>query len=901
MPQVPTGTITFLFTDIQGSTRLWETDASAMRDALAQHDELLRGAIEAHNGHVFATGGDGFAAAFPTAADALRAAGDAQQRLQDAELPPVRMGTHTGEAVERDGDYFGPTVNRTARLMAIAHGGQVLVSQATERVASGIELRDLGEHRLRDLLQPERVFQLCVDGIPNDFPPLKSVDALPTNLPIQLTTFVGRDDESKQIINLIRDHRLVTITGVGGVGKTRLALQCAADVLAEFRDGVWLAELAQAEDDAAVPDVLAVALRAPSRPGMTPLESVVEYLQPRELLLVVDNCEHLLSVASEFVERVLRTCPGVRVLATSREGLGIPGEQLWPLRSLGMPVSAADVAASDAVQLFVDRATSVDPTFTLDSANATFVADICRRLDGIPLAIELAAARVASMGPGDIAARLDERFRLLTGGRRRAVERHHTLRAAVDWSYQMLDDTERSVFDRLGVFVGSFDADAARVVAAGDDVDEFDVIDALGELVAKSMVTIERAGGHSRYQLLETLRQYALEQLNERAETDVVRELHAEYFATIAEGLGPQLLTSEEIAARTRFVTDLDNFRAAVGWAIEGTTQREHDLAVRIIGAVARETVLNRRSGVGSWAERVLAAVDSSEHEHWYDVVTAAAYNQFHRGDLEDAEVLAGRAYAATREKRSATAVWARMGLANIAASHGDLETTLTILNDVLTWIQPCYDEEIIRPILALYTWVAGDFERTVEFGRAGLERARNRGQPSSLAVALYAHAMAVLDRDPDTTKRECQESLALTESGASDVVYANAHGLLARAAERQNDQQSAIRFVIRAIEYADMVGDRPPMIDSMFTSARLLANSDVGTLAVLAGGIRDGWFAPMAQLVRPMEDIPVAALERARTELGEGVYTTAWARGAAMSYDELIAFTLNALRGAEN
>ncbi len=897
MPQTPTGTITFLFTDIQGSTRLWETDASAMRDALVQHDELLRGAITAHNGHVFATGGDGFAAAFPTAADALRAAGDAQQRLQAAGLPPVRMGTHTGEAVERDGDYFGPTVNRTARLMAIAHGGQVLVSQATERTAGGIELRDLGEHRLRDLSQPERVFQLCIDRIPKDFPPLKSVDALPTNLPIQLTTFVGRDNESKQIIDLVADHRLVTITGVGGVGKTRLALQCAAEVLADFPDGVWLAELAQAEDDAALPDVLAVALHAPSRPGMSQLDSVVEYLQPRELLLVVDNCEHLLSVASDFVERVLRTCPRVRVLATSREGLGIPGEQLWPLRSLATPTDVGDIAASDAAQLFVDRATSVDPTFSLDGTNATYVADICRRLDGIPLAIELAAARVASMGPGDISARLDERFRLLTGGRRRAVERHHTLRAAVDWSYQLLDDTERAVFDRLGVFVGSFDANAARVVAAGDDVDEFDVVDALGELVAKSMVTVERAGGHSRYQLLETLRQYALEQLNEREETDVVRQRHAEYFATLAEDFGPQLLTSDEIAARNRFVADLDNFRAAVGWAIEGTSEREHDLAVRIISSVARECVLNRRAGVGSWAERVIATVDSSEHEHWYDVITAAAYSVYHRGDLEEAQALAHRAYVGTRDSRSATAVWARMAESNINASYGDLETTLTILNDILTWIQPCYDDEIIRPIIALYTWVGGDVERTIELGKSGLDRARAGGQPSSLAVALYARAMGLIDTDPEVAKRECEESLALTESGASDVVYANVHTLLARIAEKKHDPQVAIRFLIRAIEYADMVGDRPPMIDSMFTAARLLADADAETLVVLTGGIREGWFASMSQLVRPTEDIPAAGLERARAELGDDGYERAYARGAALSYDELIAFTLAALR----
>jgi tetratricopeptide (TPR) repeat protein len=352
--------------------------------------------------------------------------------------------------------------------------------------------------------------------------------------------------------------------------------------------------------------------------------------------------------------------------------------------------------------------------------------------------------------------------------------------------------------------------------------------------------------------------------------------------------------------ARARFVADLDNFRAAVGWAIEGSTPREHDLGVRIVGAIARETVLNRRSGVGSWADRVLNAVASSDNPLWYNVVTAAAYSRFHRGDLDGADELAERAYRATRSTNSATAVWARMAASNVSAARGDLQLALTILDDILSWIQPCYDDEIIRPIVALYTWVAGDAERTVELANAGLERARNGGQPSSLALALYAHAMAVVDTDTELAKRQCAESLALTETGASDVVYANAYSLLARAAEKQGDPQTAVPFVIRAIEYADMVGDRPPMVDQMFTSARLLAASDAATFVTVSAGFRNGWFAPMASVVRPAEDIPADALDRARAELGEGGYTAAWARGAAMSYDELIAFTLQALRASD-
>jgi predicted ATPase/class 3 adenylate cyclase len=898
----PTGTVTFLFTDIEGSTRLWETDAAAMRNALARHDEILRRAIGEHGGHVFATGGDSFAAAFSSGGDALAAAAAAQVELQASGLPAVRMGIHTGEAVERDGDYFGPTVNRTARLMAIGHGGQVLVSSATERVALEHELRDLGRHRLRDLLEPEHVFQLCIAGVRNEFGPLASLDILPTNLPVQLTSFVGRENECKSVVGLLADHRLVTITGVGGVGKTRLALQCSADLLPDFRDGVWVAELAQAEDDGAFADVVAVALRAPSRPGVSRLDSIVEFLQSRELLLVVDNCEHLIATAFDLIERILQACPSVRVLATSREGLGVPGEQLWPLRSLAMPgpvTSVAELAGADAVRLFMDRAVSVDPAFTLDDTNAASVADICRRLDGIPLAIELAAARIGAMGPNDIASLLDERFRLLTGGRRRAVERHHTLRAAVDWSYQLLDELNRIVFDRLGVFVGSFDAAAAQAVASGAGIETFDVIDALGELVGKSMLTVEHIDGHSRYQLLETLRQYALEQLDSRDESDTYRRRHAAYYAEVATELGPQLLGPDEIASRARFDADVDNYRAAVGWSVEGPPD-DHDFAVQIVGSLARECVLNRDSGFGSWAERILDAIARPEHPRWHVVMTTAVYTRYQRGSAVEAEALANDALALCRERDDlVTAAWTTMAIANIAASFGDINRTVAIYDDLLTWVPGAssYDASVVPGIFALFLTVLGDNERALDLATHGLEAARIGGQPSALAIALYAHAMVTSVSDRDVARRECEESLALTEQGASDVVHANTLGLLARIAEADGDARSAARYVARAIAFADRVGDRPPMIDSMFTTARIMhATGAAEPLATIMGAIQEGWFAPMSLLVQGEYDVPPEALAAVRSELGAETYDRARARGAAMTYDQIVAFTLGAL-----
>ena len=877
VPQIPTGTVTFLLTDIEGSTRLWEDDGDAMREGLALHDTIIREAVAHHDGFVFATGGDGFAVSFARAADAIAAAGSAQLALSAQELPPVRMGVHTGETEERDGDYFGNAVNRAARLMAIGHGGQVLVSQATAQLVGDVELHDLGEHRLRDLSQPERVFQLIVAGTKRDFPPLRSLDTLPTNLPVQLTTFVGRDDELEHITGLVVEHRLVTITGVGGVGKTRVALQVSAELLPGQRDGVWLCELASAEDDDALADVVALALRAPARPALSLLESIVEFLRTKELLLVVDNCEHLLTAASRLVERVLRTCPGVRVLATSREGLGVPGEHLWPLRSLSMPGRSEPfdvVAASDAVQLFVDRAGSVDPSFALDEHDAQAVAEICRRLDGIPLAIELAAARVAAMAPTEIASLLDERFRLLTGGRRRAVERHHTLRATVDWSYSLLDETERVVFDRLGVFAGTFDASAAQSVAASDGIERFDVLDALGELVAKSMLGAEHEDGRTRYQLLETLRQYALEQLDEHNETDTFRRRHAEHYAAFAERIGPLLLGTEELVWRPRLKVEVDSLRAAVGWAIERDSDDDRELALVILASLAREVVLDRGSGMGGWAERAIEATSQSSSPLRPTVMVIAAFGAFHRGDFDRAERLAVEAFAGTRESDPPMSAWAQMAVANITASRGDLGRALELLDDVASWLPQTsiYDRHTIHSVIALYTILGGDVDAAVASARIALEAARGLGQPSALAIAHYANGMVQAEVDPDTARRHCEASIALTDGGASDVVYANALCVLAQLFERAGDIQNAMRTLRESIAYSDSIGDRPPMVGALHTAGKLLARvASPETVAIFAGGVFDGWFKAMSDIVPERDRIPVDARSLVKAGPGGG------------------------------
>ena len=440
--------MTFLFTDIEESTRRWEEMPEPMRDALARHDQLVRGAIERHGGYVFATGGDGFAAAFGRAGDAVSAAIETQAALNAEAWPKdavirVRVGLHTGEAFEREGDYFGPAVNRTARLMALANGGQVLCSSVTAELTQlDVPLQDLGEHRLRDLTAPQHVFQVGVGR----FPPLRSLDSFPGNLPLQVSSFIGRDTELARADKALHEARVVTLTGVGGVGKTRLALQAAAAALPRFPDGAWLVELQAVRDPDGVVNAVATALDVSPRGGKSVDAALVDFLRLKRLLLLLDNAEHLLEAVAELVDGLERSCPGLVVLVTSREGLALEGERVLPVPSLAAPPAGTALeaaAAADAVRLFAERAQAVDPEFGLSEANVASVVEVCRRLDGVPLAIELAAARVTAMTPTELARGLDRRFATLAGGRRRAVQRHQTLRAAIDWSYELLDDVER--------------------------------------------------------------------------------------------------------------------------------------------------------------------------------------------------------------------------------------------------------------------------------------------------------------------------------------------------------------------------------------------------------------------------------------------------------------------------
>ena len=661
---IPSGTVTLLFTDVQGSTRLWEAEPELMAVALRRHDEILRSTIETAGGYVFKTVGDAFCAAFRTAAAAMGAALAAQAGLSGETWPTsrpilVRMGLHTGVCEERDSDYFGPVVNRAARLEAAAHGGQVLVSGATAELLAGslpagAGLRDLGLHRLKDLGRPEQVFQVEASFLAPDFPPLASLDnpELPNNLPTLLSAFVGREKELAEVRELIRMSRLVTLTGAGGSGKTRLALQAGAELIGRIPDGVWLAELAPLTDGGQIPGAVAAAMGMQDASGPAIGDTVIEALTGQESLILLDNCEHLIDAAAKFCDQVIRHCPKVRFLVTSREPLGIDGERVYRVPSLTLPGSDAesveDLAGSDAVQLFAERARAHQADFVIDARSAPDAVTICRRLDGIPLALELAAARLSSMSLAQVAARLDQRFRLLTGGSRNAMPRQQTLQATVDWSFGLLTSHERETVTRLSVFAGGFDLEAAEAICASAEVDALDVLDLLGSLVDKSLVVADHSHQTVRYRLLETIRQYSAQELLRAAgEAEVIRirDRHARYYLAMAKAGGPATTGPDQGQWLRRFDVEWENLRAAfTQFAAEACGEEILALAV----SLRRFSVTRGHSDVLEYLRPVVDQADGPPSALLADGMTLAGQliGLLSRTDL--AELAAAKEYGET-------------------------------------------------------------------------------------------------------------------------------------------------------------------------------------------------------------------------------------------------------------
>ena len=608
---LPTGTVTLLLADVEGSTRLWETQPKEMTAALARFDQTVSEIIAGYGGvRPLEQGeGDSFVAAFPRASDAVACA----LELQRTPLAPIRLriGLHTGEIQLRDeGNYIGPTINRTARLRDLAHGGQTVLSGATEelvaeRLPPDAWLTDLGTHRLRDLPHPERVAQLCHPDLVNEFPPLRvSTAVVAHHLPVQLTSFVGRGAQMTDVEKLLADNRLVTLTGAGGAGKTRLAVEIAARIAPEFRDCVWYVDLAPVTHPGVVPVTVARALGQPDQPGRSTVDTLTRFIADGRMLMVLDNCEHLLDASAALIVALLSACPGLTLLATSREPIGVAGEVSWRVPSLSL--------ADEAIELFIDRARHARPDFALSADTAAAMGEICARLDGVPLAIELAAARVRALSPAEILDGLRDRFRLLTGGSRTAVRRQQTLRASVDWSHALLTETERILFRRLAVFLGGFDLDAAQAVAGGGDVQRYQVLDQLSLLVDKSLVVADESGRRTRYRLLETVRQYAAEKLAESGEADAVRARHRDHYTAIAALLDAPAGSNYERRLEQAEI-EIDNLRAAFGWSRENS---DTELALALASSLQPLWLGRGRIREGlTWFDATLADLDAQHLE----------------------------------------------------------------------------------------------------------------------------------------------------------------------------------------------------------------------------------------------------------------------------------------------
>jgi len=602
MGNLPTGTVTFLFTDIEGSTKLAQEYPDKWEDLRARHHEILRSAIDTNNGHVFHIIGDAFCAAFHTALDALKASVDAQRNLLQENWAPtslkVRMGLNTGTAyVSTDMDpsegYKGyTTMARVQRLMSAAHGGQIVVSLATEELIrdglpGDVYLRDLGEQRLKDLIRPERIYQAVAKNLPSEFPPLKTLDAYRQNLPVQMTSFIGREKDMSEIAQAISEHRLVTLTGAGGTGKTRLSLQVGADMLDQFRDGVWFVELASLTDSNLLPGAILSAFGIREEENRKPEQYMLDYLREKNLLLILDNCEHLIEACAQLVDTLLHHIPTSKVLTTSREPLGVQGELTWQVSPLSVPdlknlPAFGNLSQFEAVQLFIERANLVQPHFKLTGDNAQAIAQICQQLDGNPLAIELAAARVKIMSVDQISTRLNDRFQLLTGGARTAFPRQQTLRATIDWSYNLLLPTEQELLQRLSVFVGGFTLEAVELVRPEKESD-LETFELVTSLVDKSLINMYEAAGEARYRMFETTRQYALGKLREAGGEESATNNHLGYFLQLAEKAQPQLIGPDQTEWLNRLEREHDNFRSALRWCMESGKGED---AARMAGAL---------------------------------------------------------------------------------------------------------------------------------------------------------------------------------------------------------------------------------------------------------------------------------------------------------------------------
>lgn len=915
---VPSGTVTFLFTDIEGSTRLWEQQPQAMHHALARHDAILRQQIEGHGGFVFKTVGDAFCAAFADALNALEAALAAQRALhQEAwngiEALKVRMALHTGAVERRDGDYFGPTLNRVARLLATGYGGQILLARAAQELVRdtlppGVSLRDLGEHRLKDLTRSERIFQVVVADLPPDFPPLKTLDKRPTNLPAQPTPLIGRDREMAHVCILLRNDnvRLVTLTGPGGTGKTRLGLQVAAELLDEYIDGVFFVALASLHDPDLVVTTIAQTLGLHEDSNRPLIETLTTFLRDRQILLILDNFEQVIP-AAPVIGELLAAAPGVKILVTSREVLHIYGEHEFPVPPLELPnlkqlppvVMLANVAT---IALFMQRAQAIRPDFALTVENAPIVANICARLDGLPLAIELAAARIKLLPPRAILDRLTNRLKLLIGGARDLPTRQQTLRGTIDWSYNLLTTDEQTLFARLVVFVGGCSLEAVEAVCNATGDLEIDELDGLASLVDKSLLRQEEGiDGEPRFTMLETIREYALERLTESGVVTALSAQHATFFTDLAEQAEPELTGPQQVVWLNRLEQEHDNLRAALEWAL---TSGAAEIATRLGAALWR--FWWTRGHLTAGRRRLTQVLEHS----------AAVAPRLRARALDAAGVLVHSQcdYAqAVALYEESLALWQQLGdkegtatvlnnLGIVANEQGDYVRARAFYEQSLALRRELGDDINIAKTLINLGTVAhdqGDYRQAETAYQESLALFQTLGDKWSITLTLSNLANLALSQNDYQRATRCAEAaLVLSRELGDRVGIAHALSNLAHATTYQHDHERAIALYQESLLNFYELQDRSGVAECLEGLASVSAAQGNSLPAIqlwsAAEALRDAIGAPLAPADRAAYDRQLAT---ARAHLDETTLAAAQARGRAMSLEQVLAYVLEILR----